>query len=143
CYCKEPAVIRTGWTGENPGRRFHACLFWKEKNGCNFFKWEDPLMCRRSREIIPGLLRKINRLQSEVTNMEGEVSKLKEDVAKMESGLVEMGNEVSILEAEVVKKDCAKRRLMKLLIVMLLIAFIFFRMWRAAGGKSTGLKMLA
>ncbi|CAH9142906.1 unnamed protein product [Cuscuta epithymum] len=31
--------------------------------GCNMFEWIDAEMCPRSKVIIPGLLRKINKLQ--------------------------------------------------------------------------------
>ncbi|GER39313.1 gag-pol polyprotein [Striga asiatica] len=29
------------------------------RGGCQFFDWEDPPICRRSRAIIPGLLRRV------------------------------------------------------------------------------------
>ena len=33
---------------------------------CGFFTWHDPPMCTRSREIIPGLLRRINTAEAQV-----------------------------------------------------------------------------
>lgn len=36
-----------------------------QRNGCTFWEWADPEMCDRSKHIIPGLLRKINRLEEE------------------------------------------------------------------------------
>ncbi|KAL8539780.1 hypothetical protein ACS0TY_001401 [Phlomoides rotata] len=71
CYCGKKALIRTSWTDQNPGRRFLCCvnsririissyiyfLRWR-REGCVFWKWEDPEMCMRSKMIIPGLLRR-------------------------------------------------------------------------------------
>ncbi|KAK4400195.1 hypothetical protein Sango_1125600 [Sesamum angolense] len=65
CHCGRPAVMRTAWTNENPGRRFHSCRNYK-RGGCRFFAWEDPPICQRARTIIPGLLRRINGLEGEV-----------------------------------------------------------------------------
>ncbi|GER40470.1 GRF zinc finger containing protein [Striga asiatica] len=67
CYCGERSVIRTSWTSENPGRRFRSCIEYEGEGNpeCDFFSWVDPPMCRRSTEIIPGLLRKSNVLRAE------------------------------------------------------------------------------
>ncbi|CAA0810016.1 DNA topoisomerase 3-alpha [Striga hermonthica] len=64
CQCGKRAVLRTSWTDDNPGRRFHSCLSWK-RGGCKFFEWEDPPICRRAKSIIPGLLRRVNALEDE------------------------------------------------------------------------------
>ncbi|CAH9137507.1 unnamed protein product [Cuscuta epithymum] len=67
CYCGIPAKILTSWTNDNPGRRFLAC-----SRGtcacCNMFEWLDEEICYRSKMIIPGLLRKINRLEAELAD---------------------------------------------------------------------------
>ncbi|KAG8379805.1 hypothetical protein BUALT_Bualt07G0127500 [Buddleja alternifolia] len=34
--------------------------------GCGFFKWFDPPMYNRSRNVIPGLLRNVDRLETEL-----------------------------------------------------------------------------
>ena len=36
------------------------------ENGCGFFRWYDPPICPRSKIIIPGLVRKIHELESQV-----------------------------------------------------------------------------
>lgn len=36
------------------------------KKGCNFHLWFDPPMCPRSKTIIPGLLRKVEKLEDVV-----------------------------------------------------------------------------
>ncbi|KAK6121476.1 hypothetical protein DH2020_044784 [Rehmannia glutinosa] len=76
CYCGRRAVLRTSWTDDNPGRRFHSCLQYSG-GGCSFFDWEDPPMCRRSKVIIPGLLRKINALKEDVFALEEKVEGLR------------------------------------------------------------------
>ncbi|POO00940.1 Zinc finger, GRF-type, partial [Trema orientale] len=67
CKCGELAVIRASWTNENPGRRFYSCpLFEKDKEASyGFFLWLDPKMCRRSMDIIPSLLQRINAKERE------------------------------------------------------------------------------
>ena len=37
-----------------------------QQNHCGFFTWVDPPMCARSKEIIPGLLRRINTGENEI-----------------------------------------------------------------------------
>ena len=34
--------------------------------GCGFWKWYDPPICQRSKDVIPGLLRRIRHLEREV-----------------------------------------------------------------------------
>ncbi|KAJ4905301.1 hypothetical protein Rs2_19252 [Raphanus sativus] len=41
CFCRLDAKIRQAWTDKNPGRRFYGCPRYKEKNGCQYFKWVD------------------------------------------------------------------------------------------------------
>ncbi|PIN21218.1 DNA topoisomerase [Handroanthus impetiginosus] len=68
CHCGRRATLRTSWTKENPGRRFHSCHSYKEE-GCAFFVWEDPPMCARSSVIIPGLLQKCSRYEAEIDEL--------------------------------------------------------------------------
>ncbi|KAK6138994.1 hypothetical protein DH2020_027264 [Rehmannia glutinosa] len=87
CFCGKTAVIRTSWTDDNPGRRFQSCLNFK-RGGCQFFSWEDPPMCNRARQIIPGLLRKINKIQDELEKMKDKNARLvllQEEVGKLKS----------------------------------------------------------
>ncbi|WOH12726.1 hypothetical protein DCAR_0832234 [Daucus carota subsp. sativus] len=59
CSCGLSPVLRTSWTDANPGRRFWGC-------SCNFHLWHDPAVGDRAKNIIPGLLRKIQRLEEEM-----------------------------------------------------------------------------
>ncbi|KAL1804935.1 hypothetical protein ACET3Z_028003 [Daucus carota] len=36
------------------------------RTGCNFHQWHDPPVCGRSGNIIPGLLKRIERLEREI-----------------------------------------------------------------------------
>nr|GEU53325.1 zinc finger, GRF-type [Tanacetum cinerariifolium] len=62
CACGLEAVIRTSWTNRNPGRRFYSCPT-LSSTCANFLWWFDPLMCQRSVQIIPRLLRSRNELE--------------------------------------------------------------------------------
>ncbi|KAL3643633.1 hypothetical protein CASFOL_014448 [Castilleja foliolosa] len=63
CHCGIQLELVTSWTDENPGRRFHACPNYKMPSCCGFFRWFDEEMCSRLKEVIPGLLRKTNKLE--------------------------------------------------------------------------------
>ena len=58
------------------------------EKGCNYMSWIDGEMCGRSKQIIPGLLRKIHRY-------EGEIESLKQLIQKQE---VELENLKKVLE---------------------------------------------
>ncbi|CAA0828986.1 Unknown protein [Striga hermonthica] len=77
CHCGRRTVIRTSWKDTNPGRRFESCLNY-EHGGCDYFDWFDPPMCRRSKMIIPGLLRKMNERQTEIEKLKQKNEKLVE-----------------------------------------------------------------
>lgn len=59
CFCGKWLAAKTAWTDANAGRRFISC------ERCRFFRWLDEPLCERSRAIIPGLLRRINKLEAQ------------------------------------------------------------------------------
>ncbi|KAM6548758.1 hypothetical protein CsatB_010401 [Cannabis sativa] len=69
CSCAQPVVIKTSWTDANPGRRFGMCRRYRLVGGCYFWEWIDPPMCERASEVVPGLLRKIRRLEGEISDI--------------------------------------------------------------------------
>nr|XP_027070246.1 uncharacterized protein LOC113695370 [Coffea arabica]XP_027103353.1 uncharacterized protein LOC113724674 [Coffea arabica] len=75
CDCGKQTLMMTSWTAMNPGRRFCRCAKYREQGGCIYWDWVDPEMCQRSKEIIPGLLRSMNK-------MEAELDRLKENSRK-------------------------------------------------------------
>ncbi|CAL2256187.1 unnamed protein product [Prunus armeniaca] len=56
CHCGKLTRMQTSWTTSKPRRRFLVC----PKT-----KWFDAEMCERSKSLIPGLLRKIDRVEKE------------------------------------------------------------------------------
>ncbi|GER30819.1 GRF zinc finger containing protein, partial [Striga asiatica] len=100
CYCGERPVIRTSWTSDNLGCRFRSCIEYEgeENPGCNFFSWVDPPMCRRSTEIIPGLLRKSNVLRAENEELREENIRLVECKKKLELEMSDWQRELKSAE---------------------------------------------
>ncbi|KAI8009455.1 DNA topoisomerase 3-alpha [Camellia lanceoleosa] len=60
--CGRRRLIHTAWTDTNPGRRFLSF----PNSGCNHFTWIDPPMCDRAVQIIPGLLKKLNKMEAQL-----------------------------------------------------------------------------
>ncbi|KAK6140688.1 hypothetical protein DH2020_025570 [Rehmannia glutinosa] len=83
CHCGRNAVKKTSWTDLNPGRRYSACENFREVGGCCYFVWIDPPMCTRARQIIPGLLKKVNKLENNLK----QVNKLENDIKQLEDDL--------------------------------------------------------
>ncbi|KAF4367233.1 hypothetical protein G4B88_026740 [Cannabis sativa] len=42
-------------------------LDWQRRGGCEFWEWIDPPMCDRATVVIPSLLKKIRRLEQEIS----------------------------------------------------------------------------
>nr|GMD98078.1 DNA topoisomerase [Ipomoea batatas] len=71
CICGNNLKISTSWTNQNPGRRYLVCSNEKGLKNCSFFEWFDPPMCSRSKMIIPGLLKRINKNEQEIQRLTG------------------------------------------------------------------------
>ncbi|XP_012838688.1 PREDICTED: uncharacterized protein At4g04775-like [Erythranthe guttata] len=65
CDCGRKLLVQTSWTSANPGRRFLSCPR-RGGTACSIFYWYDPEMCQRSKAIIPGLIKRINTLESQI-----------------------------------------------------------------------------
>ena len=102
CDCGKRSVLRTSWMNTNPGRRFLTCdrsmvrlvifllilliygLFCgvflgfslNHCMGCQYFQWIDPPMCNRSKQIIPGLLRRVSKNDDENKRLQTRNKKL-------------------------------------------------------------------
>ncbi|KAL7132016.1 hypothetical protein ABFS83_12G044100 [Erythranthe nasuta] len=76
CLCGFDVVVQTSWTTANPGRRF-VTYPTRGANKCKFFYWCDSKVCDRAKAIIPGLLDKINTLQSSLTTEKKHLRKWK------------------------------------------------------------------
>ena len=77
-------------------------------------------MCNRSKQVIPGLIRKINRLEAEVQKfrVEEELKGIRGD-----DGLRAFGDDGLILKGSVRSKNC---RCVKLFAVIVLVGMIVF-----------------
>nr|GMC90672.1 uncharacterized protein LOC109193515 [Ipomoea batatas] len=73
CQCGQRLKVRTSWTDQNPGRRYWDCAYGRSVGGCGFVTWFDPPMCSRSKMIIPGLLRRINRNDQEIEVLKAKI----------------------------------------------------------------------
>ncbi|CAN1179039.1 hypothetical protein LINPERPRIM_LOCUS36866 [Linum perenne] len=65
CRCHELTVLRTSWTEDNPGRRFFTCSrrYEARKAKCDFFMWADDSFEDLPKEVINGLLRKLDQYE--------------------------------------------------------------------------------
>ncbi|KAL8046255.1 hypothetical protein ABFX02_08G165700 [Erythranthe guttata] len=76
CHCGLAVKVQTSWTDLNPGRRFVTCPT-RGANKCQFYYWCDAKICDRGKIIIPGLLKKLNALQSKVAVQETQIKQWK------------------------------------------------------------------
>ncbi|CAN0846912.1 hypothetical protein LINGRAHAP2_LOCUS19302 [Linum grandiflorum] len=68
CGCGENIVLLTSWTEDNPGRRFWKCRSRHKTNTRglrHYFEWHDPPVEKQSKQVINGLLRRLNKLEGE------------------------------------------------------------------------------
>ncbi|CAL2229688.1 unnamed protein product [Prunus armeniaca] len=65
CHCGKLAGMQTSWTTSNPRRRF---LVYPKS------KWFDAEMCESSKSLLPGLLKKIDRVEEENTKIRAKSS---------------------------------------------------------------------
>lgn len=83
--------------------------------GCGMLEWIDPQMCKRSLQIIPGLLKKINKLEARET----------EDVSE-----TNMNNEVDIELKKLREKIGDESRKLKMYMMVLCIGVGFILMFK-------------
>ncbi|CAL5386141.1 unnamed protein product [Camellia sinensis] len=92
--CGRRTLIGTAWTNTNPGRRFLSC----PNSGCIHFTWIDPPMCNRAMQIIPGLLKKLNKMEAQMKRRIGR----EETMDLLGFVMVDCRNMVCIIKFEVV-----------------------------------------
>ncbi|KAJ0456344.1 putative transcription factor GRF family [Helianthus annuus] len=83
CTCGAPTQIRTSWTTQNPGRRFHRCNKPKPGQSCGFVAWAEPPMIQNPAAMIPGLLDTIKNLEDNAMLMFNRNKKLEENAIKL------------------------------------------------------------
>ncbi|KAL3618890.1 hypothetical protein CASFOL_037118 [Castilleja foliolosa] len=109
CHCGIQLELVTSWTDDNPGRRFQACPNYKMPPFCGFFRWFDEEMCSISKEVIPGLLRKTNKLELLLATVQ-EKNKLVQDYELLLAAEQEKNKFVQVVlerQANVLEKHSA------------------------------------
>ncbi|KAK6148699.1 hypothetical protein DH2020_019611 [Rehmannia glutinosa] len=99
CHCGRKVVLRTSWTEDNPGRRFHSCLEYDED--------VDFSVGKTLRYVVglgnhPRLLKRINNMNEELVKLKFENTEL---------GKLKFEN------TELVKLKCQNKKLRRLVII--------------------------
>ena len=63
CFCGDSWFLST----DNVCFVWFSSLLIQPEEQCSFFQWLDPEICPRSKQIIPGLLRRVNELEFELS----------------------------------------------------------------------------
>ncbi|KAL6548298.1 hypothetical protein OROGR_008719 [Orobanche gracilis] len=101
CSCGKEIDFRTSWSDANPGRKYKACKKFRRPDGCLFFVWLDPPCCSRCPDIIPGLLRKLDRKEIELAEKEERIRVMMEEL-KLKDTVVD---ELNLKECELEMKE--------------------------------------
>ncbi|KAL8528836.1 hypothetical protein ACS0TY_006333 [Phlomoides rotata] len=121
CYCQREAVFATSCKDGNVGQRFYGCqkysinflCFLSNSNDgyCKFFCWIDQPLCKRAKQIIPGLLKRLNEQREEIRNMEAIAEKLNEMTRVLESLNNKLEEEIQALKDENGKLICQNMKM--------------------------------
>ncbi|WCJ44253.1 hypothetical protein M5689_024930 [Euphorbia peplus] len=117
CDCGFEAAVRTSWTNENPGRRFH---------NCRYNEWIDDSLDDRSMSIVLGLLRKLDRIEKECARLR-DIERICELQKQTEiKGEIEVeSNHISLMRIT----NFERRSGTKDLVVFTCICIIVFFLW--------------
>ncbi|KAL3637465.1 hypothetical protein CASFOL_018633 [Castilleja foliolosa] len=145
CHCGIQLELVTSWTDDNPGRHFQACLNYKMPSCCGFFRWFDEEMCSRSKEVIPGLLRKTNKLEL-LLAAEQEKNKFVQVVLERQANVLEKHSAVMEKHSAVIEDQRnltaelqmfkKKERMLKIVIVVMVLIIAFQVMSQPEFGKT-------
>ncbi|KAL3621602.1 hypothetical protein CASFOL_036514 [Castilleja foliolosa] len=152
CHCGIQLELVTSWTDDNTGRRFQACHSYKMPLCCGFFRCFDEEMCARSKEVIPGLLRKTNKLEL-LLAAEQEKNKFVQVVLERQANVLEKHSAVMEKHSAVMEKHSAviedqrnltaelqmfkkKERMLKIVIAVMVLIIAFQVMSQPEFGKT-------
>ncbi|KAL3618924.1 hypothetical protein CASFOL_037152 [Castilleja foliolosa] len=138
CHCGIQLELVTSWTDDNPGRRFQACPNYKMPSCCGFFRWFDEEMCSRSKEVIPGLLRKTNKLEL-LLAAEQEKNKFVQVVLDRQANILEKHS--AVIEDQrkltaLLQMFKKKERMLKIVIALMVLIIAFQVMSQPEFGKT-------
>ncbi|KAG8370978.1 hypothetical protein BUALT_Bualt13G0039400 [Buddleja alternifolia] len=94
CDCRMASKLQCAWTDANPGRRFYGCGQYGQVGECRYFAWFDPPMCERSRHVIPGLLRSLRRVETELHRVKTEFDPMEAQLRRVETKLHRVDTEL-------------------------------------------------
>ncbi|XVF41901.1 hypothetical protein PTKIN_Ptkin01aG0317700 [Pterospermum kingtungense] len=87
CKCKKLVVRVTSWSESNPGRRYYICPDFQEvEGGCGYFKWYDPSMCDRAKQLLNQFRDSERKLNKENLALRRQISKEAGRLRNEESG---------------------------------------------------------
>ncbi|KAL8507117.1 hypothetical protein ACS0TY_017853 [Phlomoides rotata] len=134
CRCRRPAIMATTWKGDNVGRRFWGCGKYPNPGYCDFFQWRDTPICDRARQIIPGLLNKMNELREENRKLEmlseklDEMARILQDAnGRMEKQNRELKKENHLLKLQM--KEKANKKFTSIMKLMAISFVLVFFLW--------------
>ncbi|KAL3639581.1 hypothetical protein CASFOL_017488 [Castilleja foliolosa] len=127
------------WSPRGPmtilGGIFKHALITRMPSCCGFFRWFDEEMCSRSKEVIPGLLRKTNKLELLLAT-EQEKNKLVQHYELLLAAEQEKNKFVQVVlerQANVLEK---KERMLKIVIAVMVLIIAFQVMSQPEFGKT-------
>ncbi|KAL3618544.1 hypothetical protein CASFOL_037626 [Castilleja foliolosa] len=138
CHCGIQLELVTSWTDDKTRRRFQACPNYKMPSCCGFFSWFDEEMCSRSKEVIPGLLRKTNNLKL-LLAAEQEKNKLVQVVLERQANVLE--KHIAVIEDQMnltteLQMFKKKERMLKIVIAVMVLIIVFQVMSQPEFGKT-------
>ncbi|GFP80426.1 hypothetical protein PHJA_000186000 [Phtheirospermum japonicum] len=120
CHCdgEKTLNLKTSWTKRNPGRRYWACPKYGTNGYCGIFIWLDGEMCERSKQIIPGLLKKIDKFEDEINECKINEKKLEAELR------IAKGKERVISDQLNAMKKMSNYKIIVLVICVFVISYV-------------------
>ncbi|KAG8363691.1 hypothetical protein BUALT_Bualt19G0048700 [Buddleja alternifolia] len=94
CDCRIASKLQCAWTNANKARRLYGCELYGQVGECRYFVWFDPPMCVRSRHVIPGLLRSLRRVETELHRVKTEFDSMETELHRVETKLHQVETEL-------------------------------------------------
>ncbi|KAL6527772.1 hypothetical protein OROMI_029583 [Orobanche minor] len=137
CNCGLPIAAATSWKDSNPGRRFIGCQNYPNEGHCKFFRWTDPPICDRAKQIMLGRLNDVReqmrRLELQNAHLEEENRLIKHKKSGLEEDniLLTIHNMELIEEVKLLKNanKMKKRKKMAFILVVVFLVLILSSCW--------------
>ncbi|XP_019153850.1 PREDICTED: uncharacterized protein LOC109150395 [Ipomoea nil] len=83
CWCDKLAPVKMSWSTANPGKRYRACPHYGGNDSYRYFEWIDSDVSERVSRIIRGLLKRLDKKESEIQRLEIIIEKENGVIKKM------------------------------------------------------------